>query len=183
MKALILTAIVGVAAPSQARAEGYVSPWAGVNFASGLDSIDNGRGAFGVNAGGMGAGVIGGEVAFGFNPDFFGDSGDFGSNHELDLMGNLIVGLPIGGTHGVGFRPYVTGGVGLIRTHFDILNVSTSNNDWGWNAGAGAMGYFNDHVGVRADVRYLRNFSGNFNDGFDEGNFHFWRTSIGLVIR
>ena len=68
MKALILTAIVGVAAPSQARAEGYVSPWAGVNFASGLDSIDNGRGAFGVNAGGMGAGIIGGEVSFGYSP-------------------------------------------------------------------------------------------------------------------
>jgi hypothetical protein len=45
------------------------------------------------------------------------------------------------------------------------------------------MGYFNDHVGVRADVRYLRNFNGNFNDGFKEGNFHFWRTSLGLVIR
>jgi hypothetical protein len=181
IKAFVLSATVAlVCAPSVARADGYVNPWAGINFSS---SVSDNSAGFGVNAGGMGAGVIGGEVAFGFNPDFFGDSGDFGSNHELDLMGNLIVGLPIGGTHGAGFRPYVTGGVGLIRTHFDILNVSTSNNDWGWNAGAGAMGYFNDHVGVRADVRYLRNFSGNFNDGFDEGNFHFWRTSFGLVIR
>ena len=101
-------------------------------------------------------------------------------------MGNLIVGIPIGGTHGAGFRPYVTGGVGLIRTHLTAarcLTSQTSNNDWGWNLGAGAMGYFNDHVGVRADVRYLRNFSGNFNIGFNEGNFHFWRTSLGVVIR
>ena len=40
-------------------------------------------------------------------------------------------------------------------------------NDWGWNLGLGAMGFFNDHFGVRGDVRYLRTFSGNFIDGFD----------------
>src|SRR5262249_34857458 len=33
IKALVLTAaVVGVCAPTQARADGYVSPWAGVNF-------------------------------------------------------------------------------------------------------------------------------------------------------
>ena len=101
-------------------------------------------------------------------------------------MANLLVGIPIGGTHGAGFRPYVTGGLGLIRQQIDggtLFNVSSAGNDWGWNLGLGAMGFFNDHVGVRGDVRYLRTFSGNFIDGFDQGNLHFWRTSIGLVIR
>ena len=28
-------------------------------------------------------------------------------------MGNLIVGVPVGGTHGSGIRPYVTAGLGL----------------------------------------------------------------------
>ena len=181
IKASVLSAAVAlVCAPTTARADGWVNPWAGVNF--GGDFSDS-SGGFGVNAGGMGAGVFGAEASFGFNPNFFGDQSDFGSNNELDLMGNVIVGIPFGGAHGAGFRPYVTGGVGLIRTEFEVLNLSTSNNDWGWNLGAGAMGYFNDHVGVRGDVRYLRNFSGNFNDGFDEGNFHFWRTSVGVVIR
>jgi outer membrane protein with beta-barrel domain len=181
MKAVVLSAtVVVLGVPGVARADGYVNPWAGVNFGS---DFSNARAGFGVNAGGMGAGVIGAEASFGFSPNFFGDQGHFGSNNELDLMGNLIVGIPFGGTHGAGFRPYVTGGAGLIRTHFDVLGVSTSNNDWGWNLGAGAMGYFNDHVGLRADVRYLRNFTGNFDDGFQEGNFHFWRTSFGLVVR
>src|SRR5262245_20197294 len=119
IKAIVLSATVAlVCAPSVARADGWVNPWAGVNFSGSFNDTTAG---FGVNAGGMGAGVIGGEVAFGFNPDFFGDSSDFGSNNELDLMGNLIVGIPIGGSSGAGFRPYVTGGLGLIRTHFDVL--------------------------------------------------------------
>jgi opacity protein-like surface antigen len=182
IKAIVLSATVAlVSAPSVARADGWVNPWAGVNFGSRFSSDTSG--GFGVNAGGMGAGIIGGEASFGFNPDFFGDHTDIGSNNELDLMGNLIVGVPIGGTHGGGFRPYITGGLGLVRTHLLVGSVETNNNDWGWNLGAGAMGFFTDHVGARVDVRYLRNFTGNFDDGFQQGNFHFWRSSFGLVIR
>ena len=76
-------------------------------------------------------------------------------------MGNVIVGAPIGGTHGVGIRPHGTFGVGLLRTQIDggtLADVSSSNNQWGWNAGAGVMGFFNEHVGLRGDVRYLRGF-------------------------
>src|SRR5207237_9734105 len=92
LKALILTATVAlVAAPIQARAEGYVTPWVGANWGG---DINNGRAAFGVNAGGMGAGIIGGEVAFGYSPSFFGTTNDFGNNTVLDLMGNIIVGVP-----------------------------------------------------------------------------------------
>jgi len=184
IKACVLSATAAlVCAPAVARAEGYVNPWAGVNFGS---ELSNGRSGFGVNAGGMGAGVIGGEVNFGYSPRLFGTQNDFGTNTVIDFMGNVIIGVPVGGTHGAGFRPYVTGGVGLIRTQIDggtVFKVASSSNDWGWDLGAGAMGFFNDHVGLRGDVRYLRNFSGNFMDGFNEGNFHFWRTSLGLVIR
>lgn len=188
IKALILTAVVAaVAAPTQARAEGYVNPWAGVSFGT---DIDNGRGTFGVNAGGMGAGIIGGEVAFGYSPSFFGTQNDFGSNTVIDLMANLIVGVPIGGTYGAGFRPYVTGGIGLIRTQIDggtLADVSSSNNQLGWNAGAGAMGFFNDHVGLRGDVRYHRSWedlnTGVTNIDVHGGQLHYWRGSIGVVIR
>src|SRR5207245_2591507 len=51
LKTLILTsAIALVLAPIQARADGFVTPWVGAAFGS---SIDNGRGTFGVSAGGM----------------------------------------------------------------------------------------------------------------------------------
>jgi len=189
LKALILMAAVAcVAAPSQARAEGYVSPWAGVAFGS---SVNNGRGMFGVDAGGMSAGIIGGEVDFGYSPSFFGSENDFGHNTVIDFMGNVMIGVPIGGTHGVGVRPYVTGGLGLLRTQIDggtIAHVASSDNMFGWNIGGGVMGYFADHFGLRGDLRYLRGFK-DLNTGVTtidlNGNerLHFWRASIGVVFR
>ncbi len=179
---VVLGALLAVT-PSQARADGFVSPWAGVNFGS---DIDNGRAAFGIGAGGMGAGIIGGELGFGYSPSFFGDESDFGHNTVIDLMGNVIIGIPIGGQRGPGFRPYVTAGLGLIRTQIDggtVFDVSTSNNDFGWNAGVGAMGYFNDHFGLRGDMRYFRNFTGDSFDDLDLGSLHYWRASVGIVIR
>ncbi len=184
--ALLSAAVALVCAPIPARADGYVNPWAGVNFGKGSE-ISNGRASFGVSGGYMGAGIIGGEASFGYSPSFFGTSDEFGTNTVIDLMGNVIVGIPVGGTHGVGFRPYVTGGIGLIRTQLDggtLFDVKRSENDFGWNAGAGVMGYFNDHVGLRGDLRYFRNFNGNVQDFLDlPGEFHYWRGSVGLVIR
>jgi hypothetical protein len=190
MKALIVTgAMALVFAPIQARADGFVSPWIGTAFGAG-SNIDNGRATFGVTAGAMGAGIVGGEVDFGYNPSFFGTKNDFGDNTVLNLMGNLIVGVPIGGTHGAGVRPYVTGGLGLLRSQIDggtFFNVQSHNNMFGWNAGAGVMGYFAQHVGLRGDVRYLRSFE-DTNTGITSidlnGNqLKFWRASIGVVLR
>lgn len=185
IKSFVLsTAVAVVLAPVAARAEGYVNPWAGINFGS---DIDNGRGGFGVSAGAMGAGIIGGEGTFGYNPSFFGTSNDFGTNTVIDLMANVIVGIPIGGQRGGGFRPYVTGGLGMIRSQIDggtLFDVTVSDNDFGWNVGAGVMGFFNDHVGIRADLRYTRNVGNASLEDLDfGGDFHFWRTAFGVVIR
>jgi opacity protein-like surface antigen len=188
LKALIVTGAAAlVFAPMQARADGYISPWLGTAFGS---DIDNGRTTFGISAGAMGAGVVGGEVDFGYNPSFFGSKNDFGNNTVINLMGNLIVGIPIGGTRGAGVRPYATGGIGLLRTQIDrgtLTQVQSSNNMLGWNAGAGVMGYFTDHIGVRGDVRYLRGFE-DTNTGITTidlrgGQLHFWRASLGVVFR
>jgi len=186
IKSLVFSAAVATAlAPVAARADGFVNPWAGVSFGS---NVKNGRGSFGVNAGAMGGGIIGGEVSFGYSPSFFGTQNDFGNNTVIDLMGNVIVGIPIGGQHGSGLRPYVTGGFGMVRTQIDggtLTDVAFSNNDPAWDLGAGVMGYFNDHVGIRGDVRYLRNFSNSSSlDALDfGGNLHYWRGAIGLVVR
>lgn len=184
-KLMIIAATAAVVcAPSYARAEGYVNPWAGVQFGS---DIQNGRGGFGVNAGGMGAGVIGGEMSFGFSPSFFGTKTDFGNNTVLDLMGNVIVAVPIGSTHGTaGARPYFTAGMGLIRTQIDggnVFRVASQNNQLGYNLGGGAMGFFNEHVGIRGDLRYLRTLNGDIVNGLDLGGFHFWRASAGVIFR
>src|ERR1043165_3474992 len=117
LRAGILVATVAlVSAPTLAHAEGYISPWISANAGS---SFDNGRAGFGVNAGGMGKGIIGGELDFGWTPSFFGTQNDFGNNSVIDVMGNVIIGVPVGGTHGGGVRPFATAGVGLLRTQID----------------------------------------------------------------
>jgi len=184
IRLMLIATVLAVAAPREARADGFVNPWAGVNFGS---EIEDGRGGFGLNAGAMGGGIFGGEVAFGYSPSFFGTKNDFGNNTVVDLMGNVILGIPIGGQTGGGFRPYVTAGMGLIRTQIDggsAFDPVSAQNNLGYNLGGGFMGYFNDHVGLRGDLRYLRTFTGDvINEDLDLGNFHFWRLSAGLVIR
>jgi hypothetical protein len=193
----VAAALMIFAAPAPASAEGYISPWIGVNFGGNpFDSLRNnssitngGRKSYGVTGGYMGAGIIGGEVDFGYSPSYFGDTSDFGSNNVLTTMGNVIVGIPIGGTRGAGVRPYVTGGVGLIRTSYGGLTNFNAlhNNDFGYNLGAGVMGYFATHFGLRGDVRYFRNLQDNSSvangPNLDLGGFHFWRASIGVVIK
>jgi opacity protein-like surface antigen len=188
IKSLILAGAVAVVlAPMQARADGFFVPWVGSGFGS---NIKNGQTTVGVSAGSMGAGIVGGEADFGWSPSFFGTQSDFGNNTVMNLMGNLILGVPVGGQRGPGIRPYVLGGVGLIRTQIDggaLTNFAPaqSNNMFGWDAGGGVMGYFSDHVGMRGDLRYLRatsdlNISGL---GLDGNRLHFWRASVGVVLR
>ena len=188
IKSLILTgAIALVSAPMPARADGFITPWVGSAFGS---NIQNGQTTFGVSAGGMGGGIVGGEFDFGYSPSFFGNQSDFGRNTVIDAMANLIVGVPVGGQHGAGIRPYVVGGAGLLRTQIDggtIAHVSSSDNMFSWDAGGGVMGYFSDHVGLRGDVRYLRGFSNVTTNvssiDLDGNQLHFWRASIGVVFR
>ncbi len=109
--ALILGVLLWLT-PASAHADGLFTPWLGVNFAN---EPADGRTSFGVTATGMGAGVIGGEFDFGYSPNFFGEESVFGSNNVLTVVGNLVLGIPLGGSRGFGFRPYGTVGLGLIR--------------------------------------------------------------------
>lgn len=185
MNGLVLSVVtVIMSAPTDARADGFFAPFAGVNF--GGAPVESGPN-WGFSAGGMGGGVIGGEFDFGFAPNIFGESVD---NHALTAMGNVIVGIPVGGQRGPGLRPYVVGGLGLIRSHqeaspgFAELNA----NDFGFDVGGGVMGFFSDHVGLRGDLRYLRTITSDLNDSDADpelglGDLDFWRASISIVIR
>jgi hypothetical protein len=187
LKVFILATVVCMCAPASAHADGYISPFIGVNFGN---PSGNGRADFGFNAGYMGAGIIGGELDFGYAPSFFGNQGTYGSNYVTDVMGNLIIGIPVGGTWGPGVRPYGTIGLGLLHEQVSAGPTGAlriSNNDFALNAGVGLMGYFSHHVGLRGDVRYFRTLkSGTTNPnsfGIDFGAFHYWRASFGVVVR
>jgi hypothetical protein len=178
-------AAVTLGAPAFAFADGYVAPFVGGNFAN---NSGNGRMNVGFDAGWMGAGIAGLEFDLGYAPNFFGSAGDFGENNVLTAMGNLIVGIPVGGTHGTGLRPYLTVGGGLVRTEVNghpapgfIPKISDGNA--GLNGGVGVMGFLSDHVGLRGDVRYFRDFRESPPETVQLGAFHFWRASFGLVFR
>lgn len=180
---VVATFVSIVLIPLPARAETFLAPWLGVNTGSRNASgvID-----FGANAGTTVAGVIGVDFDFGYSPDFFGNSLN---SYVLTTMGNVTVGIPIGGTGAPGIRPYLTGGLGLIRARIDspFSGLSIASNDVGVNVGGGVIGFFGEHVGVRADLRHIRSLeddnSRNPFSQFDLSRLHYWRTSFGLVLR
>jgi opacity protein-like surface antigen len=99
------------------------------------------------------------------------------------LMGNLIVGAPMGAV-----RPYASGGVGLIRQRANDVGQffdTITNNDFGFNIGAGVMGFMNDRVGVRGDIRYFCAVHDSDPDGvdLDLGDFKFWRGTVGVTFK
>ena len=188
---LLVTGVL--AAPLPARADGFISPNVGVNFggqAGGtlVNAVNTSNKInWGVAAGWMGAGVIGVEEDFAHSPSFFGSGGNVSSSRVVTLMTNVIVGAPIGGQSGGGIRPYGAIGVGWINQNIQFVNNigNFSENDFGWDIGVGVMGYFADHIGLRADYRYFRNFQETSSNtiGLQSGHFNFNRASVGVLFR
>jgi hypothetical protein len=186
IKALVFVAATAVVlAPANARADGFFAPFAGINF--GNAPVEGNHPNWGFSAGSMGAGIIGGEFDFGFAPNIFEESVD---NHAMTAMGNLIVGIPIGGQQGPGIRPYLVGGLGLLRSHQEASPgfAEMNANDLGFDLGGGVMGFFGTHVGLRGDLRFFRNITSDLTDSDSDpelgvGDLDFWRASIALVLR
>ena len=198
----LLAIMLSAFAPAKASADWLFTPFIGMNFGGSARFADafgdfedefESRVDFGATLAWMGAGIAGFEIDFGYSPNFFenteGDADfEFGDNNLTTLMGNLVIGIPIGGQSGLGIRPYASGGLGLIRSRIedpeDLFDVSS--NDWGFNVGAGVNGFFSDNVGIRGDIRYFRSLRDNEpDDEFDValGSLHFWRGSVGITFR
>jgi len=177
-----------------AHADGFISPSIGVDFGGNAGSTLRGAANnsnklnVGVAAGWMGGGVFGVEEDFSWAPNFFGSGGaTIDNTRVITLMTNLIAGVPVGGQKGGGVRPYVSAGVGLINQHVSSVGSTGgfSENDFGFDLGAGVMGYFADHVGLRGDVRYFRSFQNTETNvvGLEVGHFAFYRASVGVLFR
>ena len=190
-KFVMVVAVTGMlAAPRAAAADWLFTPNLGVAFggdASGREHL-----SYGASIGWMGAGVIGWEADFTYTPEFFqGDDDDvelFSDSNVTTFMVNLIVGAPVGGTTGGGFRPYFSGGFGLMQSSVTdaVSFLKVDNSEFGVNLGAGAMGFVSDHVGIRGDIRYFRQLSDPDEDNeFDIGlgDFDYWRATVGLTFR
>ena len=146
--------------------------------------------------------VVGFEVDYGAAPNFFQFTGGTGNFDLLDLgssvqtlMGNVVLNIPAAGAGGP-FRPYISAGLGSIRTQVrsetDVFDDITSN-DTGYNFGAGAHFLAAGRFGIRADVRYFRGLESIddedpvdnpfFDQPFANEVFNFWRGTIGVTFR
>jgi opacity protein-like surface antigen len=192
-RTLTFSLLLGLMVPAAARADGLFVPFIGVNFGGNSrgdlsEAIDAKRLDWGMSLAYMGGGVLGIEADIANSPDFFGKT-DLGGSSVLTATGNLLFGIPIGGQHGVGFRPYVLAGLGVIRSKVNTLGdpLRRDESDLAWDFGGGAMFFFGTHVGLRAEVRYFRTFSDLDFDLVDlldrRGKLDFARGSTGLILR
>jgi opacity protein-like surface antigen len=197
-----IVAVAMAAAPRTASADWTLTPFVGWNFSGSADTNGTTAGAsfsnkfekkidYGASLMATGAGPFGFEVDFGYSPNFFENavstSGfEFTNKSNVTtLMGNLVIGSNKGGV-----RPYIVGGVGLIRTNVDdignLFEVNTKN-DFGLDVGGGVMGFFSNNVGLRGDIRYFRGFRGTSDDdsltGLTISDFKFWRGSLGVTFK
>jgi len=188
-RSLAMSLLLAVAAPAMARADGMIIPFAGVNFAGNSgheisDAIDAQRFDWGVSFTYMGAGVVGIEGDIAYSPDFFGKT-SIGGSSVLTAAGNLLLGIPIGGQHGAGIRPYALAGFGAVRSKVDVgngaLNVDVTKAVWDF--GGGVMFFFGTHVGVRTDLRYFRTLGDVAFLTPEPTSLAFGRGSAGLIVR
>jgi hypothetical protein len=168
-KYAVMAALALALSPAAARADWLFTPNIGAGFGMGSSGNDTGGGehlTYGVSLGWMGEGIIGWEADLAYTPEFFeGDDDDpdllnTGDSNVTTLMGNVLVGIPIGGQTGGGVRPYFAGGAGLLKSRVEDADAlfEVDNNDFGINLGGGVMGFMTDNVGFRGDLRYFRAF-------------------------
>ena len=184
LPALFVVLAVG-AAPRDAAAQGFISPFIGFDFGgdSGCRTASNcedKNSNIGVAFGTMGN-VLGFELELGYAREFFGDT-PAGSSNVLTLMSNLMIVPKIQFV-----RPYVLGGIGLIKSHTELTTAQLlefDNNSLGWDFGGGVMFLFGDHIGVRGELRRFATFEDLPFIGFDIGSnkLSFQRASAALVL-
>ena len=207
--AMVLLFVTAMARP--ASADWLFTPYLGIVFGGAANTVDidtldeafEQRANFGGSLSAMGGGVFGFEVDFNYTPNFFQltEGGEDFEFFDVDssmttLMGNLVIGIPVGGTTGGGVRPYVTGGAGLMRANirFEDIFDDLSTNELGINFGGGVHIFFNDNIGVRGDLRYFRALEQQDDDDPEEDDdfldedfgledFHYWRATVGVTFR
>ena len=167
---LALVLALPLALPSQARAEGFISPLIGFNFGGdancpSVQGCEDKRMNFGVALGAAGS-IFGFEEEFAYARDFFGSAPTLKSS-VITVMSNVMLAPKIGPV-----RPYLATGVGLIKTHVDLTTTSiltTDNNNFGWDIGGGLHITVAPHIGVRGDIRYFHTFQDLGPMGFSLG--------------
>jgi len=181
------------ALPAPARADGYFAPFIGANFGGdvgrplNVEIKDRNHLVYGGTLGFMGGGVFGVEVDFSYTKNFYTAAND-ASTSLFTFVPALVLGVPIGGQTGGGIRPFVLAGAGLVKRNLDFGSLGdTARNDLAYTLGGGVMGFFSDHIGIRGDYRYTRDFSADdfslTSIDLEKGTFNYSRATGAVVFR
>lgn len=179
----VTTLLMVMATAQPARADWLLTPFLGVTFGG---STTTQAATYGVGIGYMGARIIGAELNAEFTPNFFeSESNNLEDSNVSTVMGNVIIGAPLGSP---GVRPYLSAGAGILRTRATSAdNVFDLNqNAFGVNAGVGVIGFVRENFGLRLDLRFFRSLHDSDegdNVDLDLGDFQYWRASVGGTFR
>ena len=171
-----------------------MTPFFGTTFSGSTTLIDLEIGAaserhwlYGGSAGWLSDHVLGVEADVAMAPGFFENDTGTGlvvASRVTTLSGNVIAALPLSVTR-ESLRPYITGGVGLIRASVeDLIGLNETGNWVGLQLGAGAIGMLSERTGVRFDLRNTRTFSRDATlRGERTSKLSFWRATVGVTLR
>jgi opacity protein-like surface antigen len=182
--AILVVLTLGLPAPSAAQS--FISPLIGYDFGDDsscpeITGCEDKNLNIGAGIGTLGS-FVGFELDISYAKDFFGAAPGYSSS-VLTIMSDVIVGPQIGPV-----RPYLTGGVGLIKSHISAdaaVLLDSSNNDFGWNFGGGLMILMGEHIGVRGDIRHFHAFQDLeiLDFPLSDTKLDFGRASAALVFR
>lgn len=134
--------------------------------------------------------ILGIEADFSFIPGYFqGDTVEatVSSSAVTTFTGNIIVAVPLAVTQ-YSLRPYLIGGLGLIRAASDPIPELQSvfafrENLFGLNVGGGAIGSLTNRTSLRFELRHFTNLGGEENVvGFGRQRLSFWRATVGVAF-
>ncbi len=134
----------------------------------------------------LGGGMFGAESVFVYTPGMFSaDGGVVEGSRSLAWMGNVVLTAPRRWTE-YGLRPFVSGGLGLLRTTVDEAVLPVTSNLLGFNVGGGAIGFLSRRIGLRFDLRYYSNVhrtQDTSQPAVDRLHLRYFTASVGIVFR
>jgi opacity protein-like surface antigen len=175
-------ALLAIAVPAPAHAEGFITPFIGYNFGGdsgncqSLTNCNDKHTNFGVSLGSMGT-IFGFEEDISYAKNFFGEAPG-GDNSVFSAMSNLLVGIGVGPV-----QPYALAGFGLIRPHVSTLTLDSDNNAFGYDLGGGVTVSVAPHIGIRGDIRHFHTVNTIDLPFFTSQRLDFFRASAGLALR
>ncbi len=203
-RVLVLCGLLIAVRPASARAEWQFAPFVGFTFGGdtnlNLTAVVDRHWNIGGAVRLVGAGPIGLESVFVYMPGIFETpppdplsntppSRAITKSHSFAWMGNVVLTTPRAWNQ-YGLRPYVSGGLGVLRASHNDLAFPARANLAAYNVGGGAVGLLTNRVGLRFDLRFLRTLPPGEEPGemtvIDEGThvrLHYWTGTVGVVFK